>query len=351
MRTGGPDRDTPESDQSLSAWDSSSPRTTKVLSHILVIAYNPRSVGNQSTESHHSETKRSVCVQVKVQRVHDLLACDRFSKAHKTLLSMGLGDLSDPEIVKQLAAKHPARQEHLPGVPTPDSAHIRHSVSLRDQYRTLKPLAGTGPSDYRNECLCALSRKFNDPVADQVIEKHEMVAGKYINAELPSWYYFVISSVEMLALIKSQPAPPLLTPDVRETYRCWQLQKEVMAVHLFGGQKRRVERYFQATANGSRREIGYAEIVRKHASICTVRIHNIAIMPWAPLTLKTYIKRLSVQVCCAQSKRIRNGAKYTRQYRYGQRCHPHASSSTSTRYCPTMDASKVILLLPPRSAL
>ena len=40
---------------------------------------------------------------------------------------MALGDLSDPETVTQLAAKHPVRREHehLPGAPAPDRAHIR----------------------------------------------------------------------------------------------------------------------------------------------------------------------------------------------------------------------------------
>ncbi|MCP3884675.1 MAG: hypothetical protein GY700_04195, partial [Propionibacteriaceae bacterium] len=66
----------------------------------------------------------------------------------------------------------------------------------------LKPLSGTGPSDYRKEYLKALTRRFSDPTANGAIEAHEALACLYINGKMPAWYYFAIGAVEMIALIK-----------------------------------------------------------------------------------------------------------------------------------------------------
>ena len=162
--------------------------------------------GKQSKKQHASDA---------IQRAQDLMALGRFSKAHKTLLSHGLGDLSDPQIVLQIVNKQPQRREHIPSSIPGDLITPRLKVSLRDRYKKLKPLAGTGPADYRNEYLRALSHPFNDPMANEVIPCHEVMAEMYINADLPDWYYFAIGSLEMVALIKDKTRRNTHTPDVR----------------------------------------------------------------------------------------------------------------------------------------
>lgn len=151
-----------------------------------------------------------------VTRAQDLMALGRYSKAHKTLLSKGLGDLADSRIVSQIATKQPQRTTHLPGTLPLDIAEKgTQSVDLRQRYRKLKPLSGTGPSDYRNEYLRALAGEFTTPLANEVISEHEKLAARFINAKLPSWYYYVIGSVEMVALIKKEASTPADVPDVR----------------------------------------------------------------------------------------------------------------------------------------
>ena len=86
---------------------------------------------------------------------------------------------------------------------------------FRKTYRSLKPLAGTGPDGYRNEYLTCLTTTFTCPVANSAVDNHRLVADLYINADLPSWYYWIACSCAMVALIKAEAAVQGGTPDVR----------------------------------------------------------------------------------------------------------------------------------------
>ena len=110
----------------------------------------------------------------------------RFSLAHCTLLSKGTADLADPGVAAQLNRKHPPRAHPLPTTLPPGLPNTRLQVKLRDRYRKLKPLAGTGIAGYRNEYLTALVTTMHCPVANSAVKAHEEFAAHYINAELPA---------------------------------------------------------------------------------------------------------------------------------------------------------------------
>ena len=53
------------------------------------------------------------------------------------------------------------------------------------------------------------------PLTTQAVGRHKDFAEKFVNAELPSWYYWVSCATKMIALIKTEAKDPGGTPDVR----------------------------------------------------------------------------------------------------------------------------------------
>ena len=99
-----------------------------------------------------------------LKRVEALLMKGRFSKAFCLLDSKGQWDMRDPAIVSQLDAKHGPRVHKLPGKLPDDLPNkvVLETEKLAQTYRELKPLAGTGPSGYRNEYLQCLTHGNDD---------------------------------------------------------------------------------------------------------------------------------------------------------------------------------------------
>jgi hypothetical protein len=54
-----------------------------------------------------------------------------------------------------------------------------------------------------------------DQVAGQAVLCHAEFATRYVNAQLPKWYYYVASATSMMALVKQLSPDPEGTPDVR----------------------------------------------------------------------------------------------------------------------------------------
>ena len=158
-----------------------------------------------------------------VRRALGLIEAGELSKAVNGLDSIGLGDLSQPAIAEQMRKKHPSREpEHaIPSlealaalgrdesagdlrVPGMTAFGMRLSVRLRDSMRQLRRLRGTGITGFRNEYLKALSEKFTDERAARVVPLLQEFAERYLNAELPPWFYQAMATVEICAPIKKK---------------------------------------------------------------------------------------------------------------------------------------------------
>ena len=157
-----------------------------------------------------------------LRRALDLVGAGELSKAVAGLCTNGLGNLSKPEIVEQMRRKHPVREHAVPSlealaalgpdmsvgdqnVPGMSAFGPRLSVKLQDPMRRLRRLRGTGITGFRNEYLRALSEKFVDTRAASVVTLLQGFAERYLNAELPPWFYKAMATVEVCAPIKKAP--------------------------------------------------------------------------------------------------------------------------------------------------
>ena len=85
-------------------------------------------------------------------------------------------------------------------------------MELFHTLRKLPSRAGTGVSDFRNEYLTVLARDFTDARAASVIPAFERFAEKYINAELPDWFYAIFCITKLVAPVKDSIASPAVAP-------------------------------------------------------------------------------------------------------------------------------------------
>ena len=58
-------------------------------------------------------------------------------------------------------------------------------------------MSGTGIGGMRNEYLITLGYNFNDTRALKAINAHEAMAARFLNAELPAWYYYLNSGIRL----------------------------------------------------------------------------------------------------------------------------------------------------------
>jgi hypothetical protein len=135
------------------------------------------------------------------------------SKAVGLLASLGLADITDPNVVAQLEAKHPLRKKPMPPEVRP-GPRIEIEVRCKGVYRKLSKMSGTGPDGKRNEHLIVLDREFRDPTAARAIGFHEDLAKEFVNGLLPPWFYWVHSASSIVSAITKELAANV-TPEVR----------------------------------------------------------------------------------------------------------------------------------------
>ena len=148
-----------------------------------------------------------------------LLAEREVSKAVHLLTTKGLGDLHNPEVQRQMQDKHPPRKVPISFVPDTDAPRL--TVDLEgdrlggSEFRALRRHSGYGLTGARNEHYACIDRKFADPQAQSAIVLFSDFASAYASGELPPWYYWVVSTVKLVAPIKSIPVNPNHTPGCR----------------------------------------------------------------------------------------------------------------------------------------
>ena len=150
-----------------------------------------------------------------VDRAFFLISEGEMSKGVALLTSSGLADASDPRIQQQLRAKHPRRKEELPDTLADVGNFPRVALDLGPTIRNLKSHAGTGVSGYRNEYLRALVTDFAEMRARTVLPLLNAFASACANADLPGWFYAVVTAVKAALPIKSPAPAPDAAPDIR----------------------------------------------------------------------------------------------------------------------------------------
>ena len=66
--------------------------------------------------------------------------------------------------------------------------------------------AGVGVSGFRHEYLKVLTRDYADARAASAITLLDRFAERYVNAELPAWFYYPFSTIKEVAPIKDTAA-------------------------------------------------------------------------------------------------------------------------------------------------
>ena len=137
-----------------------------------------------------------------------------FSKGIRLVAGHGTGDPTDMAIQAQVRDKFVKRTKQLP-LDLPQANFKRVKINnLHQVYHGLQREAGPGPDGMRNEFLMVLTRNFADPLARSAIKTHEAVAERFLNDELPPWFYHHFTSINLVYLVKKEP-PAGITPDVR----------------------------------------------------------------------------------------------------------------------------------------
>ena len=120
------------------------------------------------------------------------------------LHSLGIAKLS-PEVMAQLAAKHPERQRSIPQV-LPGDRPRALTVHLEESFRKLRKRCGTGVSGMRNEYMRCLVGRFDDQHANRVMESYNEFATAAVNVELPLWFYSAWAIMGVSPLVKAAHA-------------------------------------------------------------------------------------------------------------------------------------------------
>jgi hypothetical protein len=153
----------------------------------------------------------------RTKRVMALMSKGMFSKAGRMMQSKGVGNMEDEGVRQQMEDKHPDRAYELPGELPEEVKDLVLKVDkgeLLEAYRNLKYMVGTGSGDNRNEYLLALMA-VKGRQADKALDGHHKFVQRFVNAELPGWYYGVSGMVKVVPLVKVAPEQVGGTPDVR----------------------------------------------------------------------------------------------------------------------------------------
>ena len=140
-----------------------------------------------------------------IARVLSLCAEGQLSRAMRILHSSGLLRVTEG-VLAQLCRKHPAREHFIPAALP--GVFSRVQVSLEESFRRLRRHRATGISGRRAEYLIALTMRFQDFRARQVMPLYDAFATAAINAELPSWFYLIWGTARLVALPKPLPTDP-----------------------------------------------------------------------------------------------------------------------------------------------
>ena len=140
--------------------------------------------------------------EVEVQRKRNkallLLSKGLVGKAVRTITSNGIGDMSDPQIRDQMAAKYPERVHQLPTTVTKRQC-VDNLHGLKEILLGLEGGVSPGTGGMRPEYLICLAEAWGS----EPMRRLEELGMRYLTGDLPMWWYKVWSTVATVPLFKT----------------------------------------------------------------------------------------------------------------------------------------------------
>ena len=143
------------------------------------------------TEEEEKNKKRSVALQ--------LLSSRHVSEAVSRIKSHGIASMNDDWVRGQLYGKYPERGRDLPAYVTKGTC-VTNLAGLRDKMLNLKRGSSPGTGGLRPEFLISLANHMED---DQMVLLQDF-GKKYLDGDLPAWYYRVMESVMTVPAFKTK---------------------------------------------------------------------------------------------------------------------------------------------------
>ena len=121
------------------------------------------------------------------------------SKGVRTILSHGVANIDDPRVKEQLERKNPPRVRELPPSVAKGEA-VPNLRGLREGLLNLRRLGSPGTGGLRPEYLITLGEHLQAPQ----MELLESFGLRYLNGELPAWFYRVFLTCQTVPLHKTK---------------------------------------------------------------------------------------------------------------------------------------------------
>ena len=127
----------------------------------------------------------------KLRAASEFLAQSQYSRARRHLQSFGLGDHTDPEIIRQMETKHPKRKEPIKPLTEEQLGAVRKGLDRKrfmEELGRLKYNTVPGLGGLRNEHITALKlnpRRIMTPSASVVLDHYYAYTFAVMKVELP----------------------------------------------------------------------------------------------------------------------------------------------------------------------
>ena len=132
------------------------------------------------------------------KEVLTLLQRGQVGRARRRVVSNGVASMDDPRVQSAMKEKYPPRSH-----PMPDSVHSGTCMAslpgLRETLLGLEPGVSAGFGGLRNEHLVCAAKEWSDGEV-ALLESFSL---RYLNGELPPWWYRVWGSVSTIPLFKT----------------------------------------------------------------------------------------------------------------------------------------------------
>ena len=147
-------------------------------------------------ERHKPREEREEDKKARLRReVVGLVNAGKISKALQRVTSFGVASVEDPAVLEMLQSKYPARGRPLPARVTRGQC-VDNLSGLRESLLKLEPGILPGMGGMKADYLTVLAQRMEDDEME-LLEEFGM---RYLNGELPTWFYPVWLTVQTVPL-------------------------------------------------------------------------------------------------------------------------------------------------------